>query len=308
VCVAPRAPAWAKIQPSAECLSRPAGGRGNQPRPAATDSVKRGELPAAARCRFSSRWQPHTGGREEAGPLWGRWLKCASPKGPSAIQAFGGSAVDEIRSERGRRTPLAAPWAHTCVREALAKSGNASTQTELLRRVQSRFAKHQSSVTSVGHENRCGAGQICAIQCAATVYTLSPRAMWRDYARLGAIAAIWLVLVGSYWTNPAPASLAGLALPKDVGRWLNRGALCREVAGRCAKGNNCGDGVTERCGRAASAAVLRASGRCRAALAAIEPADGAAPVVARARDCLRHAYRYAFRREGLPVPRLASDV
>jgi hypothetical protein len=139
-------------------------------------------------------------------------------------------------------------------------------------------------------------------------YTLSPRAMWRDYARLSALAAIWLILVGSYWTNPAPASLAGIALPKDVGRWLNRGALCREVAGRCAKGNNCGDGVNERCGRAASAAVLRASGRCRSALAAIEPADGAAPVITRARDCLRHAYRYAFRGEGLPVPRLASDV
>ena len=138
-------------------------------------------------------------------------------------------------------------------------------------------------------------------------YTLSPRAMWRDYARLGALAAIWLVLIGSYWTNPAPASLAGIALPKDVGRWLNRGALCREVAGRCAKGE-CGDGVNERCGRAASAAVLRASGRCRSALAAIEPADGAAPVVARARDCLRHAYRYAFRGEGLPVPRLVGDV
>ena len=133
-------------------------------------------------------------------------------------------------------------------------------------------------------------------------------ALWRDAARLGALALIWLVLVGSYWTNPAPASLAGIALPKDVGRWLNRGALCREVAGRCAKGNNCGDGVNERCGRAASAAVLRASGRCRSALAAIEPADGAAPVVARARDCLRHAYRYAFRGEGLPVPRLVGDV
>ena len=113
--------------------------------------------------------------------------------------------------------------------------------------------------------------------------TLSPRAMWRDYARLSALAFIWLVLIGSYWTNPAPASLAGIALPKDVGRWLNRGALCREVAERCAKGNNCGDAVNERCGRAASAAVLRASGRCRSALAAIEPADGAAPVVARAR-------------------------
>ena len=133
-------------------------------------------------------------------------------------------------------------------------------------------------------------------------------ALWRDAARLGALALIWLVMVGSYWTNPAPASLAGIALPKDVGRWLNRGALCREVAGRCAKGNNCGDGVNERCGRAASAAVLRASGRCRGALAAIEPADGAAPVVARARDCLRHAYRYAFRGEGLPVPRLVGDV
>ena len=142
--------------------------------------------------------------------------------------------------------------------------------------------------------------------CAAN--TLSPRAMWRDYARLGALAAIWLVMIGSYWTNPAPASLAGIALPKDVGRWLNRGALCREVAERCAKGNNCGDGVNERCGRAASAAVLRASGRCRSALAAIEPADGAAPVVARARDCLRHAYRYAFRGEGLPAPRLVGDV
>ena len=133
-------------------------------------------------------------------------------------------------------------------------------------------------------------------------------ALWRDAARLGALALIWLVLVGSYWTNPAPASLAGIALPKDVGRWLNRGALCREVAERCAKGNNCGDGVNERCGRAASAAVLRASGRCRSALAAIEPADGAAPVVARARDCLRHAYRYAFRGEGLPGPRLVGDV
>ena len=132
--------------------------------------------------------------------------------------------------------------------------------------------------------------------------------MWRDYARLSALAAIWLVMIGSYWTHPAPASLAGIALPKDVGRWLNRGALCREVAGRCAKGSNCGDGVNERCGRAASAAVLRASGRCRGALAAIEPADGAAPVVARARDCLRNAYRYAFRGEGLPAPRLASDV
>ena len=147
--------------------------------------------------------------------------------------------------------------------------------------------------------------------CATSVlpqYTLSPRAMWRDYARLSALAAIWLVMIGSYWTNPAPASLAGIALPKDVGRWLNRGALCREVAERCAKGNNCGDGVNERCGRAASAAVLRASGRCRGALAAIEPADGAAPVVARARDCLRQAYRYAFRGEGLPAPRLVGDV
>ena len=141
--------------------------------------------------------------------------------------------------------------------------------------------------------------------CAATVRCR--RAMWRDYARLSALAAIWLVLVGSYWTHPAPASLAGIALPKDVGRWLNRGALCREVAGRCAKGD-CGDGVNERCGRAASAAMLRASGRCRSALAAIEPADGAAPVVARARDCLRHAYRYAFRGEGLPAPRLVGDA
>ena len=134
-------------------------------------------------------------------------------------------------------------------------------------------------------------------------------ALWRDAARLGALTLVWLVMIGSYWTNPAPASLAGIALPKDVGRWLNRGALCREVAERCAKGNNCGDGViNERCGRAASAAVLRASGRCRGALAAIEPADGAAPVIARARDCLRHAYRYAFRGEGLPVPRLVGDV
>ena len=133
-------------------------------------------------------------------------------------------------------------------------------------------------------------------------------ALWRDAARLCTLAFIWLVMVGSYWTNPAPASLAGIALPKDVGRWLNRGALCREVAERCAKGKNCGDGVNERCGRAASAGVLRASGRCRSALAAIEPADGAAPVVARARDCLRHAYRYAFRGEGLPGPRLVGDV
>ena len=84
-------------------------------------------------------------------------------------------------------------------------------------------------------------------------------ALWRDAARLCTLAFIWLVMVGSYWKNPAPASLAGIALPKDVGRWLNRGALCREVAGRCAKGDNCGDGVNERCGRAASAAVLRAS-------------------------------------------------
>ena len=134
------------------------------------------------------------------------------------------------------------------------------------------------------------------------------RAMWKDYARLSALAAIWLIMLGSYWTHPAPASLAGIALPKDVGRWLNRGALCREVATRCAKGNSCGDGVNERCGRAASAAVLRASGRCRGALAAIEPADGAAPVITRARDCLRHAYRYAFRGEGLPAPRLVGDV
>ena len=133
-------------------------------------------------------------------------------------------------------------------------------------------------------------------------------ALWRDAARLGALAFIWLVMVGSYWTHLAPASLAGIALPKDVGRWLNRGALCREVATRCAKGNSCGDGVNERCGRAASAAVLRASGRCRGALAAIEPADGAAPVITRARDCLRHAYRYAFRGEGLPAPRLVGDV
>ena len=43
-------------------------------------------------------------------------------------------------------------------------------------------------------------------------------ALWRDAARLGALAAIWLVMVGSYWPNPAPASLAGIALPKDVGR------------------------------------------------------------------------------------------
>ena len=91
-------------------------------------------------------------------------------------------------------------------------------------------------------------GHICATSVLPQ-YTLSPRAMWRDYARLSALAAIWLVLVGSYWTHPAPASLAGIALPKDVGRWLNRGALCREVAGRCAK-DNCGDGVNERCGRA----------------------------------------------------------
>ena len=134
-------------------------------------------------------------------------------------------------------------------------------------------------------------------------------ALWRDAVRLGALALVWLVMVGSYWTNPAPASLAGIALPKDVGRWLNRGALCREVAGRCANGNKCGDGaINERCGRAASAAVLSASGRCRSALAAIEPSDGAAPVVARARDCLRHAYRYAFRGEGLPGPRLVAGV
>ena len=142
----------------------------------------------------------------------------------------------------------------------------------------------------------------CRLRCSAMT------ALWRDAARLGALTLVWLVMIGSYWTNPAPASLAGIALPKDVGRWLNRGALCREVATRCAKGSNCGDGVNERCGRAASAAVLRASGRCRGALAAIEPADGAAPVIARARDCLRHAYRYAFRGEGLPAPRLASDV
>ncbi len=190
-------------------------------------------------------------------------------------------------------------------RGSLAKSGREHAKSSS-GRVQSRFAKHQSSVTSAGHENRSGLGKFVPHSGAATV-RLSPREMWRDYARLSALAAIWLVMVGSYWTNPAPASLAGIALPKDVGRWLNRGALCREVAGRCEKGNNCGDGVNERCGRAASSGVLRASGRCRSALAAIEPADGAAPVVALARDCLRHAYRYAFRGEGLPVPRLVGD-
>ena len=133
-------------------------------------------------------------------------------------------------------------------------------------------------------------------------------APWRDAARLGALAAIWLVMIGSYWTNPAPASLAGIALPKEVSRWLNRGALCRSVSTRCAKGD-CGDAATlnERCDRAA-AAVLRASGRCRSALVAIEPADGAAPAIARARDCLRHAYRWAFRHDGLPVPRLGGGV
>jgi hypothetical protein len=133
--------------------------------------------------------------------------------------------------------------------------------------------------------------------------------LWKDASRLGALAAIWLVMIGSYWTNPAPASLAGIALPKEVSRWLNRGALCREASTRCARGD-CGDAATlnERCNRAAAAAVLRASGRCRSTLVAIEPADGAAPAIGRARDCLRHAYRWAFRREGLPGPRLAGGV
>ena len=50
-------------------------------------------------------------------------------------------------------------------------------------RVQSRFVKHQASVTSAEHESRSGAGPHLCIQCVPQC-TLSPRAMWRDYARL----------------------------------------------------------------------------------------------------------------------------
>ena len=217
------------------------------------------------------------------------------------MHAPGGSAEDEMAGESGRRLR----WAQLC--ERLWQKAVARTRSCALRRVRAVSRSISTVSPALGTRTAAELGKFVPNKwCAATVRCR--RAMWRDYARLGALAAIWLVMVGSYWTHPAPASLAGIALPKDVGRWLNRGALCREVAGRCAKGNNCGDGVNERCGRAASAAVLRASGRCRGALAAIEPADGAAPVVARARDCLRHAYRYAFRGEGLPVPRLVGDV
>ena len=86
-------------------------GRGNQPRPAATVSGDRMQLPGAARCRFPSRWQPHAFCRGAPHKSGSREI-LSSLKDPSAMRAVGGSPEDEMKDEQGRRTPR--PWLRGC--------------------------------------------------------------------------------------------------------------------------------------------------------------------------------------------------
>jgi hypothetical protein len=93
-------------------------------------------------------------------------------------------------------------------------------------------------------------------------------------------------------------------VPDFLAAWLRERPLCKDVAARCADGA-CGDGVPKRCADAARAGVGAASGRCYAALSAVEAAADAPRAVRDARACIRRRFRGAFARQGLPPPKLA---
>ena len=124
-------------------------GRGNQPRPAATVSGDRMQLPGAARCRFPSRWQPHAFCRGAPHKSGSREI-LSSLKDPSAMHGCGGSAEDEIPGESGRRLR-----AFFCERlPSSAKSRPPRARKRCFEARSSRLAKHQSSLTSAEHANR----------------------------------------------------------------------------------------------------------------------------------------------------------
>ncbi len=124
-------------------------GRGNQPRPAATVSGDRMQLPGAARCRFPSRWQPHAFCRGAPHKSGSREI-LSSLKDPSAMHDCGGSAEDEIPGESGRRLR-----AFFCERlPSSAKSRPPRARKRCFEARSSRLAKHQSSLTSAEHANR----------------------------------------------------------------------------------------------------------------------------------------------------------
>ena len=128
--------------------------------------------------------------------------------------------------------------------------------------------------------------------------------LWRDWLRLAAVGAIYAALLASYYTNPAPRSLAGLVVPNTVAAWLRPRALCRGVAESCARSASCGDAVDRRCAAAAREGLDLASARCHGALFAIETAADAERAADAARACLRRRLRRPFRRAGLPAPAL----
>ena len=126
----------------------------------------------------------------------------------------------------------------------------------------------------------------------------------KEGAKLVALLAVYLLLLTNYFTTPAPRSLRGLVVPDFLAAWLRERPLCKDVAARCADGA-CGDGVPKRCADAARAGVGAASGRCYAALSAVEAAADAPRAVRDARACIRRRFRGAFARQGLPPPKLA---
>ena len=105
-------------------------GRGNQPRPAATVSGDRMQLPGAARCQFPPRRQLLCSEARGAHKSGSREI-LSSLKDPSAMRAVGGSAGDEIRSERDRRTPLG--WAPHFVRGSGKTRRRERTKRRLMR-------------------------------------------------------------------------------------------------------------------------------------------------------------------------------
>ena len=123
-----RVPGAAQKSPNAQGWPTEKRGRGNQPRPAATVSGDRMQLPRAGRCRFPPRWQPHAFCRGAPHKSGSREI-LSSPKDPSAMHAPGGSAEDEMAGESGRRLR----WAQLC--ERLWQKAVARTRSCALRRV-----------------------------------------------------------------------------------------------------------------------------------------------------------------------------